>query len=142
MLSNLSSTRLFNSIKKNPFRFVHLPLILYWIFLFVMTSIPIEKIPKFFDTQDKLEHFAAYFILGGLVKLNAVVQKKSAFIRNNSFILSIIIITIYAMLDEIHQLIIPGRYCDFYDWLFDFIGGIIGIVLVNHFLKRDKSLVQ
>lgn len=142
MLSNLSLTRLFNSIKKNPFRFVHLPLILYWIFLFVMTSIPIEKIPKFFNTQDKLEHFAAYFILGVLIKLSTVFQNKSELIKKNSMIVSLIIITIYAMFDELHQLIIPGRYCDFYDWLFDFVGGGAGIILVNHFLKRDKSLVH
>ncbi len=88
MLSNLSLTRLFNSIKKNPFRFVHLPLILYWIFLFVMTSIPIEKIPKFFNTQDKLEHFTAYFILGVLVKLSTVFQNKSGWIRKNSMIVA------------------------------------------------------
>jgi VanZ family protein len=107
-----------------------------------MTSIPIEKIPKFFNTQDKLEHFAAYFILGVLVKLNTVFQNKSELIRRNSITVSCIIITVYAMFDEIHQLIIPGRYCDFYDWLFDFIGGITGIILASHFLKRDESLVQ
>lgn len=142
MLSNLSLTRLFNLIKKNPSRFIHLPLILYWIFLFVMTSIPIEKIPKFFSTQDKLEHFVAYFILGVLVKLNIVFQNKSEFIRRNSIKISCIIITVYAIFDELHQLIIPGRYCDFYDWVFDFIGGVTGIILVNYFLKKNKSLVH
>lgn len=137
MQSSLSLTRLFNFINKNPFLYIHLPLIFYWIFLLIMTSIPIEKLPKLFDEQDKFEHFAAYFILGILLKMSSSFQKKSIFLKRNSSIISLIIIIFYGMFDEIHQLIIPGRYCDFFDFLFDFIGGAIGIILIHTLLKKN-----
>ncbi|MEW6507551.1 MAG: VanZ family protein [Bacteroidota bacterium] len=136
MQSNLLLTRLFNAVTKNPFRFVHFPLILYWTFILIMTSIPIDKIPKYFDAQDKMVHFIAYFFLGVLFQLSNRIQKKVEFIRHNSVIVSILVITLYAAFDELHQLFIPGRYCDFYDWLFDCCGGITGILLMNSMSKK------
>jgi VanZ family protein len=107
-----------------------------------MTSIPIDKIPKYFDTQDKLVHFIAYFILGVLFQLSSTIQKKIEFIRHNSVKVSISIITLYATFDELHQLFIPGRYCDFYDWLFDCCGGITGILLMSYVSKKNNLIVQ
>ncbi|NMB82007.1 MAG: VanZ family protein [Ignavibacteria bacterium] len=102
-----------------------------------MTSIPIEKLPKLFNAQDKFEHLAAYFVLGILLKMSFTFQKKSVFIRINSSKISLITIILYGVFDELHQLIIPGRYCDFFDFLFDFIGGAIGIILIHYLLKRN-----
>jgi len=102
-----------------------------------MTSIPIEKLPKLFDAQDKFEHLAAYFILGILLKMSFTFQKRYLFIRKNSAVISFIIIIFYGMFDEIHQLLIPGRYCDFFDFLFDLIGGTIGIFLIHTLMKRN-----
>lgn len=104
-----------------------------------MTSIPVEKLPKFFSTQDKLEHLVAYFILGILMKISFFSQNKFLLLKKNSLFLSITIIFFYGMLDEIHQLIIPGRYCDFYDWLFDIIGGISGILIIHFVIKKEVS---
>lgn len=142
MRSNLLLTHLFNSIKEKPFYFVHLPLIVYWIFLFVMTSIPVESIPKLFDTQDKLEHFIAYFILSIFLKLSLSLQNRSIFIRSNTLIISVVIIFFYASIDEIHQILIPGRYCDFYDWLFDIAGGLAGILFISYITKNHNMVAK
>ena len=136
MLSNSSLTHLFNSLKRNPFFFVHLPLIIYWCFLFIMTTIPVESIPRLFNTQDKLEHFFAYLILSILLFLNFSIQTRSLFIRRNAGLVSLMAIIFYASIDEIHQLLIPGRYCDIYDWLFDVIGGVAGILIISYFSKK------
>jgi VanZ family protein len=36
-------------------------------------------------------------------------------------------------------MLIPGRYCDFYDWLADSIGGSLGIIIICLFI-RNRSL--
>ena len=136
MLSNSSLIRLFKSLKRNPFYFVHLPLIIYWCFLFVMTTIPVETIPRLFDTQDKLEHFFAYFILSILLMLSFSIQSRFLSIRRNAVLVSVIAIFLYASIDEIHQMLVPGRYCDVYDWLFDIVGGISGILIISYFSKK------
>lgn len=136
MQSNLLLTHLFNSIKEKPFYFVYLPLIVYWIFLFIMTSIPVESIPKYFDTQDKLEHFIAYFILSIFLSLSLSLQNKSVFFKSNALMISAITVFFYASIDEIHQIFIPGRYCDFYDWLFDIAGGLTGILFISSIIKK------
>lgn len=142
MLLNLSLTHLFKSIKRNPFYFVHLPLIIYWCFLFIMTTIPVETIPKIFDTQDKFEHFIAYFILSVLMTLSFSLQTRFHIIRRNAVLVSISAIIVYASFDEIHQLLIPGRYCDIYDWLFDIVGGISGILIISYYLKRQDPVTK
>ena len=142
MLSNSSLTRLFKSLKRNPFYFVHLSLIIYWCFLFIMTTIPVETIPKLFNTQDKLEHFIAYFILSILLTLSFSIQTRFLLIRRNSVLVSVIAIFLYASIDEIHQMFIPGRYCDVYDWIFDVAGGITGILIISYFSKKYDLVVK
>jgi VanZ family protein len=101
-----------------------------------MTTIPVETIPRLFDTQDKLEHFFAYFILSILIMLSFSIQSRFLSIRRNAVLVSVIAIFLYASIDEIHQMIVPGRYCDVYDWLFDIVGGISGILIISYFSKK------
>lgn len=42
---------------------------------------------------------------------------------------SIILSAAYALTDEIHQIFVPGRACQFTDWLVDFGGIILGVVV-------------
>jgi VanZ family protein len=134
--------RLYKKIKSNPIAWIHFPLLVYWILLFIATSIPIDRMPNIFKAQDKVEHFSAYFVLGLLLKISLHFQNLRAFFKRREGIYSSIIIILYASIDELHQLIIPGRYCDFYDWLFDIIGGIAGIFLINYLLIRHFDLSQ
>lgn len=127
---------LYSKIKSKPFYFVHLPLIIYWLFLFTVTSIPIEIRPKLFDAQDKFEHFAAYFILSFLLRLSFQMQGKFRFTKASVQLISFLIIVIYAAIDELHQLLIPGRYCDFYDWLFDIAGGFAGLLFTSFLIDK------
>lgn len=83
----------------------------------------------------KLAHYIEYLILGILVI--------NMFIKNNipkSYLISIIFCVIYAISDEIHQFIIPGRACQIKDILIDSIGSITGIYLYKLISKRKKSI--
>lgn len=141
MQLNSLSTRLYKTFQTNPLRYIHIPLCIYWLLLFILTTIPTEKIPQFFYTQDKLEHFIAYLILSFLLSLSLHFQKKFKFINKNYLFFAIIFLVVYATLDEFHQILIPGRYCDIFDWITDIFGGLIGILISNYFLKFNSKIL-
>jgi VanZ family protein len=139
MRLNSFSIRLYKSLEEHKYKFIFIPLIVYWITLFVLTTIPTDAIPHFFSSQDKFEHLIAYFVLGIFLNFALHFQTKSSTIKLNSFVFSIVFIMVYGILDEAHQLFIPGRQADVLDWLFDTIGGSIGVILISIFLKKLKS---
>jgi len=47
---------------------------------------------------------------------------------------------IYAASDEIHQYFVPGRSCDFLDWLADILGLALGITII-YIMARKKAAI-
>lgn len=84
----------------------------------------------------KVAHFIAYLILGFLTTyaltyyVNKLLKKVG---------LSFLICTLYAILDEVHQLFIPGRSGEIKDVLIDCIGAIVGISLYLFLLRQFNS---
>lgn len=135
MQSNSSSIRLYKKLESKTIFYVYIPLVVYWIVLLTITSTPKYFVPKIFELQDKIEHFIAYTILAILLNLTLHFQKKSLQLAIKSSLITFLIITIYAGIDEIHQIFIPGRYADIFDWLADTIGGLFGVYYTQIFLK-------
>ena len=135
MRLNSLSIRLYKILKSNPSLYIYLPLCIYWIFLFFLTTIPLDAVPQIFSSQDKIEHLIAYLILSFLLTLSLHFQKKSFRLSKNYLMFTIVFLILYATIDELHQFFVPGRFCDIYDWSADIIGGIIGIFLSNSFIK-------
>lgn len=125
---------MFDFIERNKKKLLYIPLVIYWIILLVLTTLPGKDLPKT-GISDKIEHFAAYFFLGLLLSLTLLFQNKFLKIKKIFALISGVIIGLYAALDEIHQLFVPGRYCDIFDWTADMIGASIGILLVIFLLK-------
>lgn len=142
MLSNSLSIRLYKHLKNKTVFYVYVPLIFYWIFLFTLTTIPTDAIPQIFYTQDKLEHLTAYFFLAILMNLTLHFQKKYSLFSKYSTLFSFVLIILYAAVDELHQLMVPGRYCDFYDFLADSVGGILGILLIFVFIRNSNAEIH
>ncbi len=145
MQSNSFSNLLYKYLSTHTFYCVYLPLIIYWITLFALTTVPVDVVPQLFNYQDKIEHFAAYGVLAFLLTLTLFFQKRSRLISSKAFLFTFIFILAYGAIDEIHQLLVPGRFCDFYDWLADSIGGSLGIGFVylflkNHLRTRNKAV--
>lgn len=138
MRSNSFLNLLYNRISTHRLYLIYLPLAVYWVLLFVLTTIPVDKMPHLFNNQDKVEHFAAYGILAFLLTLTLSFQKKSKLLSSKAFLFSFLFILAYGAIDELHQALIPGRYCDFYDWIADALGGSLGIGLVYLFLSACK----
>jgi VanZ family protein len=132
--------RSYKTLYERKVLLVYIPLAIYWVVIFIATTIPVDKMPKLFIAQDKLEHFAAYFFLEILLALTFHFQNKSEFLKQKPIFFSIAVLIIYAAFDEIHQYFIPGRYADVLDWVADVIGGLFAIILVKWFLKKTSSL--
>ncbi len=139
MQSSSLLSRLYKKIESRPILFLYSPLALYWLALFIGTTLPTDKIPQLFKVQDKFEHFFGYFGLAVLVHLWLHFQNRWSFLREKAYLFSFLIITCYAALDEIHQLFIPGRDCDILDWTADSIGGLIGATLIFLFIKASTK---
>ena len=79
----------------------------------------------------KLAHFTEYFILG-LLTYNMINH------CNKKTYISIIVCILYAISDELHQLLVPGRSCQILDITIDSIGAILGIYLLSFINKKHK----
>lgn len=81
----------------------------------------------------KLAHYTEYLILGLLV-VNLLKDY-----HNKYLVISIIICILYATSDEIHQLFVPGRSCQFLDILIDTLGSITGTYLYKLLFLKDTK---
>lgn len=92
----------------------------------------IQMIEQMEGIVRKLAHFSIYTVVGillmGLLSTYNIEEMKRIYI-------SIVIGTVYATSDEIHQFFIPGRAAKFTDVMIDIMGVILGITIVLLFLK-------
>ena len=125
---------MFDFIAKNKGKLLYIPLSIYWLILLVLTTLPGKDLPKT-GINDKIEHLSAYFLLGILLSLALLFQNKFLKIKKYFTLFTGLFIGLYAALDEIHQLFVPGRDCDILDWTADMIGASIGILLIIFLIK-------
>ena len=132
---------MYNWLKDHKIYIIYIPLVLYWILIFVLTTIPASSIPEIFGLTDKLKHISAYFGLAVLLGLTLHYQNKFLYMKKFFLLFTIIIIAVYGALDEIHQMLVPNRTCDIFDWIADLGGGLIGIILIYLFIKFRRKLL-
>ena len=125
---------MFDFIAKNKGKLLYIPLSIYWLILLVLTTLPGRDLPKT-GINDKIEHLSAYFLLGILLSLALLFQNKFLKIKKYFTLFTGLFIGLYAALDEIHQLFVPGRECDIMDWTADMIGASIGILLIIFLIR-------
>ncbi len=82
-------------------------------------------------------HFTEYLILGTLS-----VNVGYAFKKHLQPFAALLFGAVYALSDEIHQIFIPGRACQLFDWAVDTAGVLCGVFLFTFcasvFIKRQK----
>lgn len=108
----------------------------------------------------KMAHFSIYTLLGFLTINFALACKEKTLVcntdeqcsplqlkegRNKRILYSWLFGTLYAVSDEIHQLFISGRSCEFRDICIDSLGVLTGIIImiiiIKTFNKIKKTLV-
>lgn len=76
----------------------------------------------------KLAHFTEYAILGFLAA-------RAFRNRERWFLISAVLVVVYALLDEYHQSFVPSRTASVFDSLIDMAGGLTALLIV---LKRSR----
>ena len=85
----------------------------------------------------KIAHFTEYAILGFLAARALRTSPRPA-IRERWFLISLILIVVYAFLDEFHQSFVPSRTPSIYDSLIDIAGGLT-VLLYRRFSQPNAT---
>ena len=85
----------------------------------------------------QLMHFFEYAVLSFQV-IRAVCQTKPNYPKTTLLVL--ILVMLFALSDEIHQIFVPGRTFQLLDLIIDFLGIIAGIFLFNKIIKKAIPL--
>lgn len=119
---------------------IHLPLLIYWIILFILTSLPSGIAISIADVSDKVNHFGGYGLLSVLLYLNLYFQDKFERLNKYPALFTVLIASVYGLLDEVHQMFVPGRSAEFLDWVADFSGSLIAVLITGYIIKKFKQI--
>lgn len=110
--------------------------LIYALLIFVVSAVPSITPPTFvFVLEDKILHFIEYSIFSALLFLAFFTSGKE-FLKKHVFLISSLIGIAYAVSDELHQKFVPGRSCEFFDFLADSLGIIVIQIGIWLYLKR------
>lgn len=94
---------------------------------------PPDVAPRF-PGLDKVAHLAVYGVLGYLV---ARALRAPATLRTQ--LNSLTAMATFAFVDELHQVVIPGRSASIWDWTADLTGATAGLLIGLHLLSLARA---
>ncbi|MCK5548682.1 MAG: VanZ family protein [Thermoplasmata archaeon] len=110
---------------------------IYAVAIFVLSSMPSITVPQqFYDIPhpDKFSHTLLYFGLGVLL-CHMLHNADNPKVSKRAVELSLLVGTVYGILDEVHQGFVPGRVASFWDAVFNFLGVIIAVVAFSIWIR-------
>ena len=110
------------------------PTVLWMGVIYYLSSLPDDITPGRHIMPDKILHASEYFILAYLILF--ALQRTTSLKFLSSFWAVLIFGGLYALSDEIHQLYVVSRHCDYGD----FIADICGIVILFFLLWLLRKL--
>jgi VanZ family protein len=100
------------------------PVVLFAGLIFWLSSL--TGVPRLGGWSDKLFHFAEYFLFA-LLLWRALTAEHRGTVDLRRALGVLLIGSVYAASDEVHQSLVPGRYASIYDWFAD-VAGILGMI--------------
>ena len=129
-----------NSIYK--YIYYHFPWQLMMIFIFVLSSIPGDQCPEIqFKLEDKIAHFFVFGILA-LLLARSFRNTLNPLWKNRYILWSILIGMVYGLIDEWHQMYIPGRYTSLSDWIADLLGAVCFVSLYFWWISKRATNIR
>lgn len=124
------------SMLRNSFFLFALPPVLYAVAIISVSSIPDLSGPELpivpFDKSAHLVEYCGF----GLLTLRAIVHLLQKHRLSSAYLISIFVVACMAGFDEWYQSFIPGRSSDFRDFLADFAGGLLAVVIFALWRRR------
>ena len=116
------------------------PAIIWGIFIFIMSSLPGDDIPKSFIINipfaDKIIHFFFYFLLAILIMLGTV-QKVKTILKIQHYLFVFFISVFYGILLEVLQeLMFVMRNAEFMDVIANSAGSFIGLLTFYYIILK------
>ena len=106
-------------------------IILFFLTIILGSSIPGKSIPSsYMFSKDKLLHIIEYFVLGFLL-FNCLMSKTQF-----PGLLCLTLGVVFAIMDEIYQSTVIGRFSSSFDVIADFIGLTLSILSNKIFTKK------
>jgi len=119
----------------------HLPFWFWAALIFIMSSIPGDKLPdKTFELSDKVIHFIVYLILYVTASYSFYKQNKFGLLKKHFYVSGLILAVLYGISDEIHQYFVPMRSCEFLDLIADTAGAAAGMLVVYFTFYKRKTI--
>jgi VanZ family protein len=123
---------------KQSTRLLFLALAIAWAgAIFYLSSKSSIHTPTLFPGQDKLFHLIAFGVLA-FFSLGALRPAASGY-HSAQVWLTVVLVTLYGLLDEFHQYYVPGRTVEFYDILADASGGLLGAWSMYYLVRMLAS---
>ena len=97
-----------------------------WIAAFIVTHVPIGKLPEA-AVSDKVLHFVCYFLIASLL-LGTLAAVRLRPARRDVIVLCVM--TLYGAFDEITQTFV-GRHASVGDWIADSLGAIAAVIVIE-----------
>ena len=110
------------------------PLVL-WLF---PTTSP-ETLAIIHGITRKVAHFTEYALLAFLAA-RAFRTASHSFVRRHWFFISLVLVAVYALLDEYHQSFVPSRTASLVDSLIDISGGLTMLLLIRRHQVRQRLI--
>ena len=109
--------------------------------LLFLTWSPTVEIPDIgIDARDKIAHVLVFGFWGVLMCRSA--SKYEINRLPYAVKVTIIVGTLFAVIDESMQMIIPGRYCTIYDGLANFIGIWMSVPVFMYVIRPLKQRIE
>ena len=105
--------------------------ILLWLF----PDISEARVATIHFLTRKAAHFSEYAVLAFLAQ-RAFITSAHAFIQRYWFQLGLLLVVLYALLDEYHQSFVPTRTPSIYDSAIDVAGGLTVLLIFKAYRKR------
>lgn len=128
---------MYSFIERNRIYLIYTPLAVYWIIIFILTSLP-GNVALDMHVSDKIEHFGAYGLLSVLLYSTLYFQKRYKIFNSYPATFTLLLSSFYGMADELHQLFVPGRSADVLDWAADFIGSLLAVIITRFIIQKLK----
>ncbi len=124
------------------FIYMQLPWIGLMIAITVQSSFAGLPIPTFgLSFSDKILHFSVFGLLG-LLMTRGMLNTKSTILRNKSIWIAVITGMIFALTDEWHQSMVPGRTPEVLDWVADSLGILLFSYLYWRWHHRETEATK
>jgi len=109
----------------------------YFLAMFLATHVELPQVETAPRNTDKLVHLVMY---GGFAFLLALWRSSRNLEIRAIFWQVLTAAVLYAAADELLQIPIPSRSADFWDFVMDLIGAILGLVVFAFFRSRFQGL--